>query len=404
MTTTENDPQRHAYAWPFERTCPLDPPPALAEIRGHEPVTRVSLWDGTDAWMATRYHDVRSILGDPRVTSDITREGFPSYSPAAATQRGSQRNFARMDPPKHDRQRLMLTADFMVKHVRSLRPYLDEMIDECFDEMERSDRPVDLVTVLAQPVPSNMIVKMLDLPSELSDFFMDRVNRWMGMDTPPEEAAQAGADALNYFDDLIEQRVDGTGDDLVSRLVRNHMDPGEINRVELQHMLHLLLVGGFDTTANMIALGTLVLLRNPDQLAQLRDDPALAPKAVEEMLRYLSVAHQVGFRMATDDIDVSGTCIHAGEGVIAPIIAANRDPEVFPDPDRFDLQRDARGHLAFGYGVHQCLGQALARVELQAVFGKLFQRFPTLQLAVPESELRFKNALIYGIEELPVTW
>lgn len=395
------------YHWPFERQrgCPLDPPPELAEIREREPVTRVALWNGAPAWLATRYDDVRTLLGDAkRLSSDTSREGFPQSSETVVAQRGGQKNFVRMDPPKHDRHRLMLTADFAVKQVRALKPFMDAMLQQCFADLEASAKPADLVKTLAQPVPTNVIVKILDLPPELSDFFLDRVNRWMSLDSTPEESRAAGADALGYFDQLIEERRDGRGDDLVSRLIRNHLLTGEITRPELQHMLHLLLVGGFDTTANMIALGTLTLLQHPDQLAQIRENPELVPGAIEELLRYLSVAHHVGFRLAVDEVEVGGRCIHAGDGVIAPIMAANRDPAAFVEPDRFDVRRDARGHLAFGYGVHQCLGQALARVELQAVFSQLFQRFPGLRLAVPVERLRFKNALIYGVEELPVTW
>jgi cytochrome P450 len=249
-----------------------------------------------------------------------------------------------------------------------------------------------------------MITVLLDLPAGRAAWFQDRINTWMALDTPSALAQEAGQDVLDYFDDLIGERISGEGDDLVSRLIRDHLLTGDLTRLELQHMLHLLLVGGFDTTANMIALGTLTFLEHPDQRDAIVADPDLVPGAVEELLRYLSVAHHVGFRLAIDEVEVGGKCIHAGDGVIAPIMAANRDPRVFPDPDKFDVRRDARGHLAFGYGVHQCLGQALARVELQSVFAKLFQRFPNLELAVPMEELRFKNALIYGVEELPVTW
>jgi cytochrome P450 len=154
----------------------------------------------------------------------------------------------------------------------------------------------------------------------------------------------------------------------------------------------------------MIALGTLTFLDHPDQLAELKADPSLVPGAVEELLRYLTVAHHVAFRLATDDLEVGGFCVHAGEGVIAPLAAANRDPEVFEDPDSFDIHRDARSHVAFGYGLHQCLGQPLARLELKVVFERLFQRFPNLTLAVPRDELRFRNSMIYGVEALPVTW
>jgi len=392
------------WKWPLQRTCPLEVPPGLAEIREQEPITKVGLWDGSTAWLATRYHDIRSLLGNPALSSDTSREGFPQSSATAVAQRGGQKSFVRTDPPVHDQHRLMLTADFMVKHVRALRPYLDELLDRVFDEMEASDRPVDLVRVLAQPVPANVITQLLGLPPEDSEFFLDRVNTWMSLDSTPEVAAKAGKDALDYFDRLIDIRTAHLGEDLVSRLIRDHVQTGELTRLELQHMLHLLLVGGFDTTANMIALGTLTLLEHPEQLADLVADPELVPKAVEELLRYLSVAHHVAFRQAADEVEVGGKCIHAGDGVIAPVMAANHDPEVFADPGRFDIHRDARGHLAFGYGIHQCLGQALARVELQAVFARLFQRFPTLRLACAMEDLRFKNALIYGVEELPVTW
>jgi cytochrome P450 len=388
--------------WPFARTCPLSPPPAFAELRAKDPVAEVTLWNGASAWLATRYEDIRRLLVDPRLSSDTSKEGFPQSSATVVAQRSGQKSLPRLDPPRHDEHRAMLAADFMIKQVRRLRPYLDDLLDRVFDEMAATDGPVDLVTALAQPIPANVITELLDLPREHSEFFLERVNTWMSLDSAPEVAAKAGADALDYFDQLIEERQHDLGDDLVSRLIREQMQTGSLSRPELQHMLHLLLVGGFDTTANMIALGTLLLLDNPDQLAELKADPGLAPAVVEELLRYLSVAHHVAFRLSTADIEVGGRCIHAGDGVIAPVQAANHDPEVFPEPERFNIHRDSRGHLAFGYGVHQCLGQPLARVELQAVFARLFTRFPDLHLAVDRKELRFKNALIYGVEELPV--
>lgn len=401
MSESETTP-----VWPFarDRACPLDPPPELARIRETEPITQVSLWDGNQAWLATRYADIRALLGDSRLSSDTSREGFPQSSETVVAQRGGQKSFVRMDPPKHDQHRLMLTADFMVRRVRELRPYLDDLIDGIFDEMEQGDQPVDLVRSLAQPVPANVITELLDLPREDSEFFLDRVTTWMSLDSTPEVASAAGADALKYFDELIGKRQNNLGDDLVSRLIRDHMLAGDITRPELQHMLHLLLVGGFDTTANMISLGALLFFQHPDQKRDLMDNPELVPGAVEELLRYLSVAHHVAFRLADQNIELGEACIHAGEGVIAPIMAANHDPEAFPDPGAFDIRRDARGHLAFGYGLHQCLGQALARVELHAVFDRIFRRFPTLELAVEMDDLRFKNALIYGVEELPVKW
>jgi cytochrome P450 len=392
--------------YPFTRTSPLEPPPELAEVRQAEPVAKVQLWDGSTAWLATRYEDVRHTLLDPEISSDTTRPGFPQASATAVQFRKGQRVFVRMDAPKHDDHRLMLTADFTVRRVREYRPYLDDMIDELFSAMEAkqaSGGTVDLVADFALIVPSRVITRILDLPSEDSDFFLDRVKTSMSLDSTPEQSAQSGADTLAYFARVIEERTTGSGQDLISRLVRDRVSSGQLTSEELQHILHLVLVGGFDTTANMIALGTLLFLQHPDQIAVLHEHPDLVPNAVEELLRYLSVAHHVAYRQAKNDTRIGNQPVTDGESVIAPLIAANHDSEVFTDPERFDITRDARGHVAFGYGIHQCLGQGLARVELQAVFSKLFERFPDLALTVPLEALRFRNSIIYGVEELPVT-
>jgi cytochrome P450 len=392
------------HVWPFERTSPLDPPPVFAELRATCPVSKVSTWNGREAWLLTRYADIRAVLADPGISSDLTIEGFPEPTPTVAAARGGQKNFARMDPPKHDQHRRMLAPDFKIHHVAELRGYLNELVDVLLDRMEELGGPLDLVDMLAQPVPSSVICQILDLPTERSDFFQDRVKTWMSFDNPPAVASQANQDILDYFSEVVDERFDKPGDDLISRMITNQVKVGNLGKDELLHILQLLLVGGFDTTANMIALGTLTLLNHPDQLALLRDDPSLVNSAVEELLRYLSVAHQVAFRLATDDIELGAQCIHAGEGVIAPIAAANRDPEVFADPDKFDITRDARRHVAFGFGLHQCLGQPLARIELQVVFSKLFVRFPHLRLARKADDLSFRNSIIYGVAELPVIW
>jgi cytochrome P450 len=300
----------------------------------------------------------------------------------------------------------MLTGDFTVKHVREYRPYLDEMIDELFDAMaakQARGETVDIVEDFALIVPSRVITRILDLPPEDSDFFLDRVKTSMSLDSTPEQARQSGEDTLAYFARVIEERSAGEGRDLVSRLARDRVATGQLTAEELQHILHLVLVGGFDTTANMIALGALLFLQNPDQIGLLRERPALVPGAVEELLRYLSVAHHVAYRQAKAGTEIAGQPVAEGDSVVAPLMAANHDPEAFADPGRFDITRDARGHVAFGYGIHQCLGQSLARVELQAVFAKLFVRFPALALAVPAQKLQFRNSIIYGVEKLPVT-
>lgn len=390
--------------WPFTRTDPLLPPPAFDEIRAECPVSKVKMWDGSTSWLATRHEDVRALLRNPAMSADSSLPGYPNSSANHEASRGGQKGFIRMDSPKHDIQRRMLTRSFSVPQVAKLRPFIEKVVDRLLDEMEEKGGPLDLLEVLAEPLPSIAICEILALPESDAHILLDTVNRWMNLDSPPEVSAAASAELSAYLDALVTQRIENRGDDLVSMLITEQLETGAISRPDFIAMLNLLIVGGFDTTANMIALGTILFLRHPEQADDLRANPDLAPGAVEELLRFLSVAHHVGSRVAREDIDLRGVCIHAGEGVITPVPAANHDPEVFENPHRFDIRRDARDHVAFGFGIHQCLGQNLARIELQVVFTKLLTRFPTLKLAVPESELPFRNSMIYGVSSLPVTW
>ena len=392
--------------WPFARKAdaPLNPPPRLAELRSECPITQVQLWDGSQAWLATRYDDVKALLRNPGLSSDTSIDGFPQTSETLQAARGAQKTFNRLDPPKHDVLRRMLTKDFSIGQIATLKPFIEGLVDHLLDQIEASGPPADLVTTLAEPLPAHVVCKIMALPPADFGFFLDRVGRWMDLNSTPDEARQAAEDIADYLADAITARKENLGDDLVSELIQKYLIPGGLTEFELVHMLHLLVIGGFDTTANMIALGTILLLQNPDQMKDLREHPEFMQHAVEEMLRYLSVAHHVAFRLARSDIEISDICIHAGDGVIAPVGAANYDPEVFPQPESFDVRRDARDHVAFGFGVHQCLGQHLARLELQVVFTKLLQRFPTLRLEATPADLHYKDSMIYGVERCPVSW
>jgi cytochrome P450 len=210
-----------------------------------------------------------------------------------------------------------------------------------------------------------------------------------------------------YLEELISRKLAAPADDLLSRLASEQIQTGQMTQQELVKLISLLLLAGHETTANMIALGTLALLRHPDQLTQLRnaDDPTLVARAVEELLRYLSIIHTGLRRLALADIEISGQVIRAGEGLIIPIESANRDETVFPRAGVLDIHRNARQHIAFGFGVHQCLGQQLARMELQIIYTTLYRRIPTLALAVDPDDISFKHdGLVYGVHELPVTW
>jgi cytochrome P450 len=312
-----------------------------------------------------------------------------------------------MDDPEHDRQRKMLTRNFMIKRVEGMRPRVQQIVDELIDDLLAGPKPVDLVAAFALPVPSLVICELLGVPYADHDFFQACGKKMVATGTPAAQALTATDELRSYLLDLIVAKQQAPTDDLIGRLVTGQLATGELTAEEVAEMSLLMLIAGHETTANMIGLGTLTLLRHPEQLAELRDteDPTLIANAVEELLRYLNIVHVGRRRVATEDVEVSGRLIRAGEGVIVVTEAGNRDGTVFPEPDRLDLHRQARHHLAFGYGVHQCLGQPLARMELQVVYGTLFRRIPTLRLAIPWPQVRFKHDMIvYGVHSLPVTW
>ena len=283
---------------------------------------------------------------------------------------------------------------------------MQKIVDELIDTMLAGPNPTDLVEAFALPVPSLVICELLGVPYDGHDFFQANSKTVIRRSATPDERAAAFAALDDYLDNLIGEKLASPGDDLLSA-VAARVKAGELPREEAAQMARLMLIAGHETTANMIALGTLTLLQHPDQLALLREseDPRLAASAVEELLRYLTIVHNGRLRVAVENIEIAGQTIHAGEGVILPTEIGNRDPEAFDDPDELDIQRDARHHVAFGFGIHQCLGQPLARMELQVVYSTLYQRIPTLALATELDQVPFKHdGLVYGVYELPVTW
>jgi cytochrome P450 len=312
-----------------------------------------------------------------------------------------------MDDPEHRRLRQMVTAPFMIKRVEAMRPGVQKIVDELIDAMLAGPKPVDLVAAFALPVPSLVICQLLGVPYDDHDFFQENSKALINRDATAQERFGAAGRLFEYLDRLIGEKIEQPGDDLLSGLVER-IGTGELTRQEAAQMGVLMLLAGHETTANMIALGTLALLEHPSQLALLRssDDPALVASAVEELLRYLNITHNGRRRVAVEDIEIAGVTIRAGEGVIMPNDIGNRDPSVFADPDSLDLRRpEARRHVAFGFGVHQCLGQPLARMELQVVYSTLYRRVPTLSLAAPLDKIPFKHdGSVYGVYELPVTW
>lgn len=419
MTTTQSSsPQTDddLLRYPASRAagCPLDPAPALTDLQRDGRITKVRLADGQTPWLITRYEDQRALLADPRMSSEAGRPGYPSPAAKMAEEseqgdggeRGSKISFILMDDPEHARLRRMVTAPFMVKRVREMRPRIQQLVDELIDEMLAGPQPADLVQAFALPLPSLVICELLGVPYEDHDFFQENSRTIVTISDDRSAGRTAMGNLTGYLSDLLNKKMQQPGDDLLSGLVER-IKAGELTVDEAAQMGMLLLLAGHETTANMIALGTLALLQQPDQLALLRDsgDPQIAISATEELLRYLHITHNGRRRVAAEDIDFAGEIIRAGDGVIFPGEIGNRDPEAFEQPDDLDLTRDARKHVAFGFGVHQCLGQPLARAELQIVYSTLYRRIPTLALAAEPDSLDFKDdAAVYGVRALPITW
>ncbi|WP_055696454.1 cytochrome P450 [Streptomyces silaceus] len=394
--------------FPERRTCPFSEPERYAELRAKEPVSRASLKvNGKPTWLITLHEDVKQVLGDPRVSSNLKLPGYPHQFHIPEEMLAQVRlMLLSMDPPDHTAQRRMLIPEFTARRVKEMRPRIQEIVDEHIDAMLAKGGPVDLVTALALPLPSLVICELLGVPYEDHAQFEEWSAAMMNHDLSPQEYG-AAVQALDvYLDKLVTDKENAPGDDLISRFIEKNREEQIADHVDVVTMARLMLVGGHETTANMIALGVLALLEHPEQRAAVQEDPELLPHAIEELLRTFSISDSGTARVAVADLEVGGTTIRAGEGILALNNAANHDESVFPDPGTLDIRRkEARSHLAFGYGIHQCIGANLARAELEIVYGTLLRRIPGLRLAASVDELRFKDdAMVYGVYELPVTW
>ncbi|AXK32419.1 cytochrome P450 [Streptomyces armeniacus] len=397
--------------FPMQRSCPMHPAPGQVALAEEKPVSRVTLPTGKTAWLIQGHDHVRTILNDPRVSVDRMQPGYPMLAemdPKTLALLGKINNsLIGLDPPQHTVHRRMLINEFTVKRFRSMRPLLQQIVDDCIDDMLAVGSPVDLVQLLSLPVPSRMICGLLGVPYEDHDFFEKRTHVILDRKYDMPERVTAFLDLMGYIDKLVTRKEENPpDDDMIGRLVVKYREAGIYDHEHMLGLSMLMLMAGHETSASMISLGTLGLLQHPEQLELLKSDPSMAPRAIEELLRYWSIADIVsGSRVATEDIEIGGETIRKGEGVIALLSGGNRDGAMFPDPESLDLARGGRHHVAFGFGIHQCLGQNLVRLELEIVFNTLFRRLPDLRLAVTLEELEFKNtASIYGVHELPVAW
>ncbi|MGB6059430.1 MAG: cytochrome P450 [Microthrixaceae bacterium] len=388
--------------FPFHRNHPLDLPPEYEGLRASDGISRVRIWDGSEAWLITRHEDSRALLKDPRLSSNTELRGFPHQNAGVMSQR-SKRTFISMDSPEHAHYRQMVTGDFSVKRIEGLRDDLDAIVDARLDALDAHGAPADLVDLYALPITSAAICLIVGVPYSDHDFFQDRSRKIVARGVSVEEGQQATEDLWGYLKQLLVSRYENPEDDLMSRLASNIVD-GKLTEDEAVNIALVLLFGGHETTANQIMMGVILLLEHPDQLKLLRSNPELLGSAVEEIHRFANVTHYGRRRVALEDIEVRGQVIRAGEGVIVANDAANRDGTIFEHPERFDITRDARAQTGFGYGVHQCVGQRLARAEVVVAIDKLFKRFPELQLVSDLDDVEFKDGVVYGVEELEVSW
>ncbi|AIY47595.1 cytochrome [Mycolicibacterium fortuitum] len=393
--------------YPMERAaaCPFAPPqPMLGHPKG---LFRVKIWNGSTPWLITGHEEARTLFADSRISVDDRIAGFPHWNEhMLATVDKRPRSVFTSDAEEHTRFRRMLSKPFTFRRVEGLRTAIQKITDECIDEILAGPQPADLVAKLALPVPTVVISEMLGVPYEDHEFFQEHANAGLAR-YAAADAMQKGAMSLHqYLINLVEEKQANPSEDAVSDLAER-VTAGEISVKEAAQLGTGLLIAGHETTANMIGIGILALLENPDQADFLRaaDDPKVIANAVEELMRYLSIIQTGQRRVALEDIEIGGETIRAGDGVIIDLSPANWDAKAYSEPDKLDLSRDASQQLGFGYGRHQCVGQQLARAELQIVFHTLLRRIPTLRLAIPLEEVPFKHdRLAYGVYELPVNW
>jgi cytochrome P450 len=387
---------------PRDVRCPLAPPAEFGDWRDFDGLQLAS-WRGRPTWVVSRYQDIRAALIDPRLSAETIPESLKAKSADDLT----PVIFARIDDPEHNRLRRMMTRDFTVRRAEAMRPQIQELVDGFLGDMVDGGPPADLVRDFALPVPSLVISLLLGVPYEDHEFFQHHSTIGLDSRSSDEQKLAAIGALFGYIYELVESKERQPGDDLISRLVTDYVATGELSRATAAMNGVILLQAGHETTASMIALGTLALLQHPDELTRLRqtDDPAVVANVVEELMRYLTIVHSQVDRVAVDDFVLGGQQIRAGDAVLMNLPAGNWDTAFVDNPDTLDIDRNPRGHLGFGYGVHQCIGQNLARAELQIALATLARRLPGLQLAVPPNELKFQyQQEIFGIEELPVTW
>jgi cytochrome P450 len=389
--------------FPFDTPPELDADPQYAQLRRQDPVPRVRLAPGGEAYLVTRYDDVRRVFAD-RVFSRAE-----AVKPDVAVLRPARQNpylIVSMDPPEHTRVRKLLARAFTMRGVERMRPRIREFADELIDGMLAQGPPADFVAAFAAPLPAMVISELVGAPS--ADY--GRLRDWMDASLSitartPQQLQAAGEQMLAYLGQLVAAKRADPADDLLTALIEARDEGDRLSEPELLFTTYIVLIAGYETTAGLLANSILTLHRHPDQLALLRERPELIPGAVEELLRYVPIAKASLERVATEDVELGGVRVAAGSTLIPLQYSANRDETLAADPDRFDVTRKPVPHVAFGHGVHHCIGAALARLELQTAYAALLCRLPELRPAEPESATVWKAGMLTrGPVALPVVW
>jgi len=396
-------------AYPIVRDTPFELSPTLEEARESEGLTRVQTWNGREPWLLCKHADVRQALQDGRFSADIQAEGYPHNSPTQRETEGAL--FIHMDGAEHALRRRTIISSLTPKQAERHRPRVIEIVDETLDEMVARGGPVDLIEHFALRITTAVICEILGVGHETAKRVVDAMENIFDLAATPEERVKANEFVLDVMRDTAHAKKEHPDESLLSRLVNVTVANGDLEFEEIVTIGRFVIGAGHETTANMLGLGTLAFLKNPDQLDILMSDPeTFAPTTVEEMLRYLSIVQVEPSRIAIEDVEIGGQVVRAGDGVVMSLMAANRDPRAFETGERSLDQLDVTRtgithHVAFGYGPHQCVGQNLARVEMQVAWCRLFQRLPGLRLAMAEEDLEFKRTgLNYGLTKLLVDW
>lgn len=387
--------------FPFASERLFCPPERFRELRAACPVARVRFPTGDLGWFVTRYDDVRNVLMDPRFSrAAAALPDAPRMRPMPA----DATTILAMDPPEHTRLHKLVVRAFSARRVDSLRPRVAALTTALLDDLAAAGPPADLVAGLAMPLPIAVIAELLGVPPDDRARFRADADVMLSLrGHAPQEVGAARRRMNGFLAEIVAAKRDDPGDDLISALLRA-VDAGALSERELVTMAATLLIAGYHTTSAALSGGVLTLLRHSEHIPAAARPDAIGA-TVDELLRYAANAVNGGnLRVATEDVELGGVLIRAGEAVLPSTVAANRDPEVFAEAETFEPGRTNNPHIAFGAGPHYCLGARLARMELTVALGALFERFPGLRPAVPEDELRPTGTVIRGLECLPVTW